>query len=51
MIQLSQEQKICSKFFFFHFIILDSNLNIFKKQMTLKADVFLKLRTPKNVIR
>ena len=38
-------------FFFLHFINLDSILNIFKKTMTLIADVFLNLRTPKNVLR
>ena len=44
--QLSQKQKlICD------FLSLDSILNIFKKKMTLKADVFLNLRIPKNVVR
>ena len=38
-------------FFFLHFLNLDSILNIFKKKMTLIADVFLNLRTPKNVVR
>ena len=37
--------------FFWHFLNLDSILNIFKKKMTLTADVFLNLRTPKNVVR
>ena len=33
--------------FFLHFRSLDSILQIFKKKMTLIADVFLNLRTPK----
>ena len=37
--------------FFLHFRNLDSILNIFKKKMTLIADVFLNLRTPKDVVR
>ena len=37
--------------FFFNFLNLDSILNIFKKKMTLIADVFLNLRTPKDVVR
>ena len=37
--------------FFFHFLNLNSILNIFKKMMTLIADVFLNLRTPKNVFK
>ena len=36
---------------FLDFPNLDSILNIFKKKMTLIGDVFLKLRTPKNVVR
>ena len=39
------------KFFFMHFPILFSILNIFKKMMTLIAEVFLNLRTPKYVVR
>ena len=38
-------------FFFVHFPILFSILNIFKKMMILIAEVFLNLRTPKYVIR
>ena len=52
--QLSQKRKTFSAFFFcfvLHFVNLDSNLNVFKKKMTLIADVFLNLRTPKNVVR
>ena len=37
--------------FFFLSGILDSILNIFKKKITLRADAFLNLNTPKNVIR
>ena len=48
--QLSQKQKIFSEFFL-QFGNLDSILNIFKKQMTLIADVSLNLRTPKNLVR
>ena len=52
--QLSQKRKTFSDFFFFfflHFLNLDSILNIFEQKMTLRADVFVKLRTPKNVVR
>ena len=38
-------------FFFLQFRNLDSILNIFKRKMTLIADVFLNLKTPKNVLR
>ena len=37
--------------FIFHFRDLDSVLNIFEKKMTVLPDVFLNLRTPKNVVR
>ena len=37
--------------FFLHFPNLESISNIFKKKMTLIADVFLNLRTPKYVVR
>ena len=37
--------------FFFNFRNLDWILNIFLKKMTLIADVFLNLRTRKNVVR
>ena len=45
--QLSQKRKTFSDFFFFflHFLNLDSILNIFKKKMTVTADVFFNLRT------
>ena len=49
--QLSQKRKISSDFFFLDFLNLDSILKIFKKKMTLIADVFLNLRTPKDVLR
>ena len=51
-IHLSQKRKIFSEFFFFFFLPFlnsDSILNILKRKMTLKADVFLNLRTLKNV--
>ena len=47
---LSQERKIFSELSF-HFLDLESIFNIFKKKMTLRADVFLNLRTPKYVVR
>ena len=47
---LSQKGKICLFFFFFNFLNLHSILNIFEKKMTLKADVFLNLRTLKKVV-
>ena len=37
--------------FILHLINLDRIFNIFKKQMNLIANVFLNLRTPKNVVR
>ena len=37
--------------FFLHFPNLHEILNIFKKKMTFIADLFPKLRTPKNVVR
>ena len=48
--QLSNKTNIFSQFFW-HFQNLDSILNIFKKKMTLIAEVFLNLRTPKKVVR
>ena len=47
--QLSKKKKHFCDYFFFQ----KSNLilNILKKKMTLKADVFLNLLTPKNVVR
>ena len=48
--QLSEKKKIFSNFFF-HFLNLDSILNFFKKKMTLIADIFLNMLTPKNVVR
>ena len=44
-------KKSFSEYLFLHFRNLDLILIIFKKKMTLIADVFLKLRTPKNVVR
>ena len=48
--QLSLRQKKTSKFFF-QFWNLAQTLKILKKKITLIADVFLKLRTLKNVIK
>ena len=47
-----RKQKVFWIFFFFflRFWNLDSILNIFKENMTLIADVFLNLRTPKDVV-
>ena len=47
--QLSQKRKIFSNFFF-TFVNLDSILNIFKNKMTVITDVFLNIRTPKDVV-
>ena len=51
--QLSQKQKTFFRFFFFFLVFqnLGSILNVFKKKMTLIADVFLNLWSPKNVVR
>ena len=48
--QLSQKRYVFSELFL-HFLNLDSILKIYKKKMNLIADVFLNLRTPKNVVR
>ena len=48
---LSEKPKTFCQFFFFQFGNLESILNIFKRKMTLIADVFLSLRTQKNVVR
>ena len=48
--QLSEEKKVFFNFFF-DFGNLDLILNISKKKMTLIADVFLNLKTAKNVVR
>ena len=47
--QLPQKQKKISEFFsrFFKSIL---DFKIFQKKMSLTADVFLKLRTPKTVV-
>ena len=49
--QLSEEKKVFLNFFFFDFGNLDLILNISKKKMTLIVDVFLNLKTAKNVVR
>ena len=49
--QLFPKRRIFSEFFL-HFLKLGSIFNILKKKKkTLTADVFLNLRTPKNVAR
>ena len=48
---LSENWKTFWQYCFLHFLDLDSFFNIFKKNMTLIADVFLNLRTSKDVIR
>ena len=37
--------------FFLHFLNLDWILDISQEQMNVTADVFLKLRTPENMVR
>ena len=48
--QLSQNRKTFQEFFFLPFLNLHAILNIFKKKITLIANRFLNLRTPKNVV-
>ena len=48
--QLSEKRKLIFKCFW-NFLNFDLILNIFKKNMSLIADVFSNLRTPKNVVR
>ena len=48
--QLSKKEKIFLNFFL-KFWNEDKILNILKKKLTLVANVFPKLRTPKNVVR
>ena len=48
--QLSHKQKTFSQYFF-AFYKFRFNFEHFQKKMTLIADVFLTLRTPKDVIR
>ena len=49
--QLSQKRKTFSQFFFFASSEFRLNFKHFQTKMTLIADVFLNLRTPKNVVR
>ena len=50
--QFPKEQKALSQFFFFFFFLnFYKILHTFKKKMTLIADVFWRLRIPKNVFR
>ena len=48
--QLSQKRKSFLDFFF-QLLNLDSILKVFRKTMTLLADVFLNLPIPKDVVR
>ena len=48
--ELSQKQKNFSGFFS-AFLKSRSNFELIKKKMTLIANVFLKLKTPKNAVR
>ena len=48
--QLSQKGKIFSNSFL-HFLNLHAIFNIFDTNMTLIANVFLNLRTPKHVVK
>ena len=47
-LHLTEKRKTFSNFSL-HFLNLDSVLNVFEKNMTLIADVFVNLRTPKDV--
>ena len=49
--ELSQIVKTFSQFFFFSFLKSTLNSEHFQKKMTVIADVFRKLRTPKNIVR
>ena len=49
--QLSQKKSDFRFFFFVQLGNLDSILKKLKKKMTLTADLFLNLRTPKTVVR
>ena len=46
-----RNEKLFVNFFFLKFLNLDSIWNIFKKKITLIADVFLNLQTAENVVR
>ena len=48
--QLSQKRNIFSQSFW-HFLNLHSILNILEKNVRVIAHAFLKLRSPKNVVR
>ena len=49
--QLSQQQKTCSEFFFSAFSKSSLNFEHFQTKMTLIPDVFPNLRDPKDVVR
>ena len=48
--QLSKKRKIFSNFSF-HFVNLHSILNFFYKKMTVIGNLFLNLRTPREIVR
>ena len=48
--QISQKLEIFLIFFSLHSLNLDSIFNIFKKKITLIADLFLTRHTPKNEV-
>ena len=48
--QLFRKRELFSEFFL-HFVNLDSILKFSKKDLTLIADIFSNLRTPKDVVR
>ena len=48
--KLSKKRKILSEIFF-HFLNFVSISNISKRKITVIADIFLKLPTPKKVVR
>ena len=48
--QLSKKRQIFSNYFF-HFVNLHSILNLFYKKMTVIANLFLNLWTPRDMVR
>ena len=50
-IETSQKQKSIREFFFFAFLKSILNFKHLPKKMTLVADVFLVIRSPKNMVR
>ena len=49
--QSSQKQETLSQFLFLYFWNLNKILNVFQKKKTFIADLFRKLRIPKNVLK